>query len=174
MCAKPCRSPVGSASTTNTSFAGLSFRPPCVNCTCEDSCAGAVTPRSSAVQPPSGAVAGQQSISSCTNSLKQAPGAVTPRSSAVQPRSDAVAGQQSISSCTNSLKQALASLIQSCYWGSTPRIRATWNLHRAGIDSREVPALLDELIRVRAVEEHRFGAWISVTGAGRKLYKTLS
>jgi hypothetical protein len=75
---------------------------------------------------------------------------------------------------TSSLKQALASLIQSCYWGSTPRTRADWNLRLDGIDAREVPALLQELVRLRAVEEHRRGTWISVTGAGRALYKTLS
>ena len=75
---------------------------------------------------------------------------------------------------TSSLKQALASLIQSCYWGSTPRTRADWNLRLDGIDAREVPALLQELVRLRAVEEHRRGTWISVTGAGRKLYQDMA
>ncbi len=71
----------------------------------------------------------------------------------------------------NGTKTALGSLVRACYWGSTPTVRIWWVLQQAGMDWTKIGEFVDQCVAARVLEKHRYGTWLSMTGAGRQLYK---
>jgi hypothetical protein len=68
-------------------------------------------------------------------------------------------------------KTALGALVRACYWGSTPTVRIWWVLQQAGMDWTKIGEFVDQCVAARVLEKHRYGTWLSMTGAGRQLYK---